>query len=102
MTQAFDITTPPAKEDADDAGNVNYFHPKLGWTEGDWRFPVYSDVTHWARLPKRPAVVDQEVVIAAAFDVWIGTFPDTFEPSAKALLKTGFRAGYRKAKAARS
>ena len=98
-TQAFDVDdVMPTLEDADSDLKVNWFHPRLGWTDGHWEFPCYSDSTHWARLPERPAAVDPEEKINAAFVAWINTFPTEFEESAKALLKTGFRAGLKRGK----
>lgn len=103
MTQVFNIEdVAPTKEDADSDNKVNWFHPQFGWAQGHWEFPCYTDVTHWAHLPERPAAVDQEERINTAFNTWIGTFPDAFDPSAVSLLKTGFRAGFRKAKAFRA
>ena len=98
-TQAFGVDdVMPTLEDADSDRKVNWFHPRLGWVEGHWEFPCYSDSTHWARLPERPFAVDPEERINAAFDAWIATFPTEFEESAKALFKTGFRAGLKRAK----
>lgn len=94
MTQAFTIDVPVTREDADSDGKVNWFHPRFGWTQGDWRYPIYTDCTHWARLPERPLPVDTDAVITANFDVWIRSFPDAFDAGAVALLKTGFRAGW--------
>jgi hypothetical protein len=99
MTQAFSVDILPTQEDADADNKVNWFHPKCGWIQGDWRFPLYTDCTHWAKLPERPAAVDPEVAIATSFKVWISSLPTEFDASTVALLKTGFRGGWRQAKA---
>lgn len=84
---------PPKAEDADSDNKVLWFHPKLGWHQGDYRFPVYTDCTHWTYLPERPVVKDPAEVAKEGFQAWLRTFPTEFPAAAQALLELGFKAG---------
>lgn len=83
----------PTKEDANDEGKVLWFHVKLGWTEGDYRYPVYTDCTHWAPCPHRPLHLSPEDRIKDGFKSWLQSFPAEFPPAASALLELGFKGG---------
>ena len=84
---------PPAQSDGDTEGKVLWFHPKFGWAQGDYRFPPYTDCTHWTHLPQRPVAPDPVEVIKEGFKNWLATFPTEFPAAALALLELGFKAG---------
>lgn len=97
-TFSYDDDQPEARH-ADTAGNVLQFHPRAGWHQGPWMWKVYNDSTHWIPLPARPCDVDPKDVMEERFKVWLGTFPpDSFDATAISFMRTGWNAGYLRAK----
>lgn len=84
---------PPTREDGDEQGKVLWFHHQFGWQPGDYRFPIYTDCTHWSHLPCAPMAIDPQVAIKNGFKAWLSTFPTEFPAAAQALMELGFKAG---------
>ena len=95
--QVFSRTTPPFKCDANNRGEVLWFCPVHGWYKGGFNLAHWPNTTHWARIPDEPKVpspVDVAAERDAAFERWLDQFPTQLDPTAVALLRSGFDGGY--------
>lgn len=93
----YPVSTPPTKLDANNKGNVLWFCPQHGWYKGWFQDAHFNKSTHWARIPDAPEVPTVEDVAAerdAAFKRWLDQFPTQLDPTAVALLRSGFDGGY--------
>lgn len=93
----YPVSTPPTKLDANNKGNVLWFCPQHGWYKGWFQNAHFNKSTHWARIPDAPEVPTVEDVVAerdAAFKRWLDQFPTQLDPTAVALLRSGFDGGY--------
>lgn len=88
---------PPVHDDANEKGNVLWFHPVHGWTQGWWRNPIFSGTTHWTYCP--PAPPEQESREAKSdrlFATWADSFDHKFNESALSLMKMGWDGAIKK------
>lgn len=86
----------PTKDDGDANGNVLWFSPAHGWSQGWWKGPFASGVSHWTYLPPRPpAAEDPNELVKRKFDQWIQEFPAEFDEPTKALMLLGWRGAAR-------
>lgn len=93
----YPISAPPAKLDANNKGDVLWFAPEHGWYKGWFRLKHWEGTSHWARVPDEPQVPTVTDVVAvrdAAFKRWLDQFPTQLDPTAVALLRSGFDGGY--------
>ena len=93
----YPVSTPPKKLDANNKGDVLWFCPQHGWYKGWFQNAHFNKSTHWARIPDAPEVPTVEDVAAerdAAFKRWLDQFPTQLDPTAVALMKSGFDGGY--------
>lgn len=87
----------PTKDDADANGNVLYFSPTLGWYQGSWVRTYMVDVTHWTYLPELPPSLEDPLTrMNRTFNEWVDDKYPNVEVPAKALLRIGYEAGYKK------
>jgi len=91
------ISAPPSKGDANNRGDVLWFTPEHGWYKGWFQLKHWKGTSHWARIPDEPQVPTVTDVVAerdAAFKRWLDQFPTQLDPTAVALLRSGFDGGY--------
>jgi hypothetical protein len=97
FTGVYSISTPPVKADANNRGDVLWFTPEHGWYRCWFGHKPLKGTSHWARIPdepKVPTVVDVVAERDAAFKRWLDQFPTQLDPTAVALLRSGFDGGY--------
>ena len=93
----FPVKMAPVKSDANNKGDVLWFSPSHGWYKGWFRLQHWPGTSHWARIPDEPPTPGPVDVVAerdAAFKRWLDQFPTQLDPTAVALLRSGFDGGY--------
>ena len=96
-TGVYPVSISPDKLDANSRGDVLWFSPSHGWYKGGLSLKHWPGTTHWARIPDEPKVPSPVDIVAerdAAFKRWLDQFPTQLDPTAVALLRSGFDGGY--------
>jgi hypothetical protein len=86
---------PPTSHQANSLGKVLWFAPDLGWAEGDWQYPSFTNSTHWTYAPERPPIQeDPKLVRDRTFQKWLSSMPAEMPAAAEALTKLGWNAAW--------
>lgn len=96
----YSIDYMPTKAQANNQGKVLWYANGHGWYLGSFTYKCMKNTSHWTYAPDdlciEPDTID---TILKAFDGWMQTFPPGFiDPTASALLKLGYVAGWRRGK----
>jgi hypothetical protein len=87
--------TRPTHQCANSQGKVLWFSPTLGWSEGNWQYPPFADISHWTYAPEHPSIEeDPKGVRDRAFEAWLQSFPSEMPAAAQALAKLGWNAAW--------